>query len=81
MNERKPFSKIPESENNLCSENGRVIFEYLKENFPGEDAKDYDCMLNSLLASLLILTRSCVAKDNHRNFIQLIYKILTDNLA
>ncbi len=81
MNERKPFGKIPEDENKVCEVNGKIIFEYLKENFPNENAKDYDCILNSLITSLIILTRSCVAKDNHRNFIQLIYKILTDNLA
>jgi hypothetical protein len=80
MNERKAFQKLSAEENPQFWEDGMEIYDLFLEKYPEPSIENLDNILNGLCASLTILMRINVDKDNHRQFIQLIYKILMDNV-
>jgi hypothetical protein len=80
MSERKSFQDLPGDENPQFLEDGLSIYKMLKDKYPNQSVEDLDNILNGICASLIILMKNQVAKDNHKNFIQLVYKVLTKNL-
>jgi hypothetical protein len=81
--ERKSFQPSIQSDNEIYLHNGKEIFFALKDKFPidGEKCQENcDIILNSLCASLICLLHSAVDKDNRKQIIQLIHKILSQNV-
>lgn len=79
-NVRKPFQHLPGNENPQFLEDGKNIYLELKKKYPENTNKDLDNILNGLCAALICLTFDNVEKDNHKNFLQLIWNILNKNL-
>ncbi len=77
---RKAFESLPGNENPQFLEDGKRLFLELRSKYPSHDVEHLDNILNGLCAALTCLMRSCVDKDNHKNFLQLVYKILYENL-
>ncbi len=80
MKERKAFQHLPGEENPHFLENGKAIYFMLKAKYPKKSTEDLDSILNSLCAALTCLMTDNVGKDDHKNFIQLVYKILNDQV-
>lgn len=77
---RKPFQNLPANENPHFTENGLKIYQELKKKYPKHNDEDLDNILNSICASLIILVKNNVNTDNHKQFLQLIWKILNQNI-
>lgn len=80
MKQRKAFEHLPGSKNPQFLENGKKIYYTLKAKYPNQCDEDLDNILNALCAAITCLMTDNVAKDNHKNFLQLVYKILHDNI-
>ena len=78
--DRKPFQDLPANENPLFSENGKRIYIEMKQKYPNQTNEDLDNILNGLCSSLIFLMFDNVDKSNHKNFLQLIWKILNKNI-
>ncbi len=78
--ERTPFQDLPGKENPQFLIDGKRIYMELKEKYPNNTNEDLDNILNGLCAALICLVRGNVDKSNHKNFLQLIWKILNKNL-
>lgn len=52
----------------------------MRKKYPKNTDEDLDNILNGLCASLVCLARDAVQKENHKQFLHLIWKILNDNL-
>jgi len=78
--ERKPFQDLPGDENPQFLEDGKRIYLEMKKKYPNKTHEDLDNILNGLCASITCLMYDNVDKDNHRNFLQLVYKILNKNI-
>ena len=77
---RKPFQDLPGEQNPQFLEDGKQIYLYLRNKYPNNTDKDLDNILNGICASLLCLVHANVDKSNHKNFLQLIWKILNKNI-
>lgn len=80
MNERKAFQHLPSEENPQFLEDGKRIYKEMKEKYPNQTTEDLDNILNGICAALTCVMHMNVAKDDHRNFLQLIHKILSKNI-
>lgn len=78
--ERKSFQHLPAEENPQFLEDGKRIYLEMRKKYPENTNKDLDNILNGLCASLTCMIHANVNKDNHKNFLQLIHKILSQNL-
>jgi hypothetical protein len=78
--ERKAFQPLPGKENPQFLEDGKRIYQEMRKKYPNDTTEDLDNILNGLCASLTCLFVAHVGKDNRKNFIHLIYKILMDNV-
>jgi len=80
MTERKGFQDLPAHENPQFSEDGKEMYYLLKARYPKEKVVDLDNILNALCASLTYLMVDSVNRDDRPMFLQLIHKILSNNL-
>ncbi len=80
MKERHSFQHLPGNENPQFLEDGKRIYLEMKKKYPKKSVEDLDNILNGLCASLSCLMYNNVEKDNHKNFLQLIYNILSKNI-
>lgn len=80
MSERKAFQHLPGKENPQLLEDGKRIYLEMRKKYPNNTNEDLDNILNGLCASLICLMYDKVNKSNHKNFLQLIWKILNKNL-
>lgn len=78
--QRKSFQHLPAKENPHFLEDGKLVYKSLREKYPSNTNEHLDNILNGLCAALTCLMCSAVPKDSHRQFLQLIYKILSDNV-
>jgi len=72
-----PFSKEARDKFN---DTGKKIYNLLKNEFPEENALNLDLILNSLCVALTLLTLNYVERDDYPGYLQLVYKILSNNL-
>jgi hypothetical protein len=79
--ERKLFQSLPGAENPQFMEDGKRIYLELRKKYPDCTNEHYDNLLNGLCAALVCLISLNVDKDNHRYLIQVINKILSNNLS
>ncbi len=79
MEKRKSFQKLPSEENPQFLEDGKQIYIDMRKKYPNNSDKDLDDILNGLCAALTCLMYDNVEKSNHKNFLQLVWKILNDN--
>lgn len=77
---RKAFKNLPSNENPQFFEDGKRIYLDLKKKYPKKNNKDLDNILNGLCAALTCLMYDNVDRSNHKNFLQLIWKILNMNV-
>jgi len=81
MNEkRKSFQHLPGNENQQFLEDGKRIYHLMKLKYPNKTDEDLDNILNGICSALICLMYDNVEKSNHKNFLQLIWKILNDNI-
>ena len=78
--EIKSFQDLPGEENPQFLEDGKRIYLELRKKYPKNTTEDMDNILNGLCASLICLMNANVDKSDHKNFLQLIYKILNKNI-
>jgi len=78
--ERKVFQYLSGEENPQFVENGKKIYLELRKKYPNDTAKDLDTILNSLCAALLCLIKCNVAEENHLCILQVVWKILKQNI-
>lgn len=76
----KTFAPLPEDMAVKFNNAGKGIYLYLKDKYPEEAVHDLDIILNSLCIALTHLTISRVDPDDFEAFLQLIHKILSNNL-
>lgn len=80
LNDRKAFQPLSEEENQHFMLDGRQIYYMMKLKYPNRSHESLDNILNGICAALICLIRGNVDKDEHKNFLQLIWKILNKNL-
>ncbi len=80
MSNRKAFQHLPGNENPQFLEDGKRIYLEMRQKYPNNTNEDLDNILNGLCSALVCLVYDNVAKDNHKNMLQLIWKILNDNI-
>lgn len=81
MNEKRmAFQHLPGKDNPHFLDDGKEIYKQLKKKYPNRTNEDLDNILNALCAALICLTFDNVDKENHKNFLQLIWTILNKNL-
>ncbi len=80
MSKRKPFQELPSEQHPEFLQDGKYLYLYLKEKYPKETVENLDNILNGLCAGMICLIRSSVSYDDYNAFLQLIHKILSDNL-
>jgi hypothetical protein len=79
--QRKPFQHLPANENPQFLEDGKRIFLEMRNKYPKNTHEDLDNILNGLCASLTVFIKYAVPdKNNHKNFLQLIWNILNKNI-
>jgi hypothetical protein len=76
----KDFQHLPPDKNPQFSEDGARIFYQMRSKYPLDSIEDLDNILNGICASLIYLIKSNVEKEDHKQFLQLIHRILTKNL-
>ncbi len=76
---RKSFQELPAHENPQFLEDGKRIYFEMRKKYPKNTDIDLDNILNGLCASITCLMRDNVQKDNYKQFLQLVYKILIKN--
>ena len=77
---RKAFQYLPGDENPQFLEDGKRIYLELRKKYPNKTTEDLDNILNGLCAALTCLVYDNVEKSNHKNMLQLIWKILNQNI-
>lgn len=78
--QRKTFQHLPGTENPQFLEDGKKIYLELRKKYPNNTTYDLDNILNGLCAALICLTCDNVDPSNHKNFLQLIWKIINQNM-
>lgn len=76
---RKSFQDLPGEENPQFLEDGKRIYLEIRKKYPKYNNVDLDNILNALCAALTCLMTDNVEKDNYKQFLQLVYKILLKN--
>ena len=77
---RKAFQNLPSEKNPQFLADGKRIYLEMRKKYPKNTDEDLDNILNGLCASLFCLAYDAVQKENHKQFLQLIWKILNGNL-
>lgn len=77
--ERKSFQNLPANENPQFLDDGKRIYLEMRKKYPKYNNVDLDNILNGLCASITCLMMDNVEKDNYKQFLQLVYKILIKN--
>ena len=77
---RKSYQNLPSEENPHFLIDGQKIYQYMKQKYPEKTVEHLDNILNGICASLTILMRNNVDKDDHKRFLQLIYLTLMKNI-
>jgi hypothetical protein len=80
MTNRKSFQHLPADDNPQFLQDGIEIYKKMIEKYPEKNVENLDNILNGICAALTCLMTANVDKRDHRNFTQLIYKILNDNI-
>lgn len=80
-NKRTPFEFLPGKDNPQFLADGKRIYSEMRKKYPNDTTEDLDNILNGLCASIICLMDDCVDKDNHKNFVQLVFKILSQNIG
>ncbi len=78
--DRKSFEYLPGDENPHFIEEGIRIYKELRNKYPGNNEIDLDNVLNGLCAALIVLMRENMPKSDHKYFLQLLYKIISQNI-
>ena len=76
---RKIYQDLPAHENPHFLEDGERIYFEMRKKYPKNNDIDLDNILNGLCASIHCLMTNNVQKDNYKQFLQLVYKILIKN--
>jgi hypothetical protein len=76
---RKAFQYLSGKENPQFLEDGKRIYIEMRNKYPLQTVEHLDNVLNGICASLVCMMHANVEKDNHKNFIQIVWKILNDN--
>ena len=77
---RKSFEKLSGEDNPHFSADGYKIYHELRKRYPNHTIEDLDSILNILCGSICYLIRDNVDKDNWAMLMQLVFKILCENL-
>ncbi len=77
--DRKSFQNLPHEENPQFLQDGKRIYFELRKKYPENNNVHLDNILNALCASITCLMKVNVQKDNYKQFLQLVYKILIKN--
>ncbi len=77
---RKAFQHLPGEENPHFLEDGKRIYLDLEAKYGSKDVVACDNILNGLCAALTCLIHTNVAKDNRPQMLQIIHKILSNNI-
>jgi hypothetical protein len=77
---RTPFEYLPGKENPQFLEDGKRIYNDMRRKYPNDTIEDLDNILNGLCAALTCLIGANVESDNRKVMIQLVHKILSQNL-
>jgi hypothetical protein len=80
MSDRKSFQHLPGDENPQFLEDGKRIYLEMRRKYPHQTIGDLDNILNGLCAALICLISDNVMKDDHKNFLQLVHRILSKNI-
>ena len=80
MNNRRDFQNLPSDKNPQFLEDGKSIYAQMKQKYPKKTHEDLDNILNGLCAALTCLMFDNVSKDDHKAFLQIIYKLLDGNI-
>jgi hypothetical protein len=78
--DRKAFQALSGAENPQFLEDGLKIYIYLRKKYPENTNTDLDNILNGLCAALTCLMAQHIDRDDSRQFLQLIHKILSSNI-
>ena len=78
--DRKNFHNLPAAENPQFGNDGLEIYMLLKNKYPENNNISLDNILNGLCASIFILMKKHVQRDDYKRFLQLVYKILFKNI-
>ncbi len=78
--DRKSFQPLPGNQNPQFLEDGKRIYLEMRQKYPKNNNIHLDNILNGLCASLLCLMHDKVNNKDHKQFLQLIYKILSSNV-
>lgn len=77
---RKTYQHLPGEENPQFLEDAKEVFKLLRQKYPKGTVTDLDNILSALCISLHLLIINFVNKDERRGFVQLIYKVLSENI-
>jgi hypothetical protein len=77
---RKAFQDLPGNENPQFLEDGKRIYYEIRKKYPNNTTEDLDNILNGLTCALHCLMKCHVDKENHKNFLHLIWNILNKNI-
>lgn len=80
MSEPRAFESLTEDHNQKATQVGLAIYELLQKHYPECNTTDRDLIMNSLCVALVAFIHQNVDKDNHPIILQVIHKILTNNL-
>lgn len=78
--DRKSFQHLPGIENPQFLLDGKNLYFIMRNKYPRKNNLDLDNILNGLCAALICLIHDNVAEDDHRQMLQLIHKILSENV-
>ena len=81
MMKRRLYEDLPNNEHPNFEIDGREIYLLMKKKYPTQSVEDLDNILNGICAALSFLAYGNVPKDDHKNFIQIIWKTLNKNLG
>lgn len=76
---RKSFQHLSSKDNPQFLEDGLSLFVKMRMKYPQNSEEHLDNILNGICCSLVLLMQENVDKSDHKNFLQLIWKILNDN--
>lgn len=79
-NNRKSFEHLDGKNNPQFLEDGKIIYLEMRKKYPNNNNVHLDNILNGLCAVIVCLATDNVHKDNHKNFLQLIWNVLNKNL-
>ncbi len=78
--ERKMFQRLLAKDNPHFNEDAIRIYDALVEKYGDDSIKGFDDAFNILVCSLVILFQLHIEKDDYPYAIQVVHKLLTENL-